>query len=110
LAAWAVVLDQQRHVVATLHDAALVVPAAQDRGLAKRRGGAAEQALLAAEQFALVLCERGDLTVAHAGLEHFDKLRPLRVLHGGGAADERDLLVTLDRFDAIHEVSGVDKL
>ncbi len=49
----AVVLDQERHVVAALHDAALIVAAAQDRGLAERRRGAAEQALLAAEKLAL---------------------------------------------------------
>ena len=109
VAARAVVLDQQRHVVAALHDAALVMASAQDRGLAERRRRAAEQALLAAEQFALVLRERGEVAVAHAGLDRGHHLGPLRVLHGGGAADQRDFLGALDRLDAVDEVGGVDE-
>src|SRR6266568_4554124 len=101
MSARAVVLDQERHIVAALHDAALVVPAAQDRGLAERRGGAAEQALLAAEKLALVLRQRGDLAVAHAGLHRVDDLGPLRVLHRGGTADERNLPLALDGLDAV---------
>src|SRR5262245_51553715 len=48
VAARPIVLDQECHVVARAHGAALVVAAAQDRGLAKRRRGTAEQALFAA--------------------------------------------------------------
>src|ERR1700722_15283412 len=60
-AAGTVVLDEDCEMLARLEGPALQVAVGEARALAERRRGAEKQALLAAEQAALVLRERGDV-------------------------------------------------
>src|SRR5262249_47344727 len=82
--------------------------AGEPGGLPDRRRGAEEDALLAAAQLTFVLGERGHLDVTHARLDRAEHGRKDRVLHLAAAPDQADLLLTLDRLEAIDEVGGVD--
>src|SRR5947207_2891823 len=76
-----VVLDQQHEMVAGFERAALHMTRRKSRGLADRRRGAEEDALLAAEHLTLVLRERGHIDIAHPGFDRFCDLGEDRVLH-----------------------------
>src|SRR5262249_60171061 len=95
--------------VAGFERAALHMARREPRGLADRRRGAEKNALLAAEHLALVLGERGHVDVAHAGFDRFCNLREDLVLHLGAARDQADLLLALDRLEAVDEISRIDE-
>ena len=109
-AAGAVVLDQQHEMVAGFERAALEVARRERRLLADRRGVAEEDALLAAEHPAGVLGERGHVVVGHAGLDCRSDLREDRILHLAAALDQADLLLALDRLEAVDELGRVDEM
>ncbi len=109
-AARSVVLDQQREVLAGLQRARLLMAIDKARGLPERRRGAEEEALLAAEDPALVLRERCDLVVGHAGADLLQHASEDLVLHLGALADEVLLLRALDRLEPVDELGRVDEL
>ena len=109
-AARPVVLDQQREMLAGFERAALLMAVDEIGALAERRRAAEEQPLLAAEHPPLVLGERGHLGVAHARANLLEHAGEYLVLHQGGAADQRDLLLALDRLEAVDELGRVDEL
>src|SRR6202043_3429242 len=81
------ILDQKRHRVAFLDDAVLIMPRRKLRRLAGRHRGAQIDAVLAAVALAVALRDRGDIAVAHAGLDRGESRAHGAVLHGGGALD-----------------------
>src|SRR5262245_60880526 len=73
------------------------------RCLPERGRGAQEESLLAAEEPPLVLRERGNVVVAHAGPNLREHPLENLVLHLRRLANEVPLLLALDRLEAIHE-------
>ena len=96
-------------MLAGLEGAALLIAVGEARALAERRRGAEKQALLAAEQAALVLGERGDVGVAHARLHPREQAGEDLVLHRRRLADRDDLLRALDRLEAVKRLGHVDE-
>ena len=103
-----VVLDQQRDLVAFLDDAVLQMPIAEFRRRAERHRGAEIDAVLAAVALAVLLRDRGDLGVAHAGLHGGESRAHGAVLHQRGALDQLHLLGALDDLDTVDQVGGID--
>src|SRR5207237_8371632 len=93
--------------VTGLPRASLQVTRRKRRPLADRCGVAEENALLAAEQLAFMLCERRHVDVAHARLDRARDFGEDRVLHFRAALDQADLLVALDRLEAIDEIGRI---
>ena len=80
--------------------------------LRRRIGGhrrAEIDAVLAAVALAVALRDRGDVAVAHAGLDGGEGGAHGAVLHRGGAADQFLLLGALDDFDRVDQIGGVDE-
>src|SRR5262245_21199243 len=109
-AAGPVVLDQQREMLTGLEATRLQMTIYEARCLPERGRGAQEESLLAAEEPALILRERGDVVVAHAGLNLLQHPREHLVLHLRGLADEVPLLLALDRLEAIDEFGRIHEL
>lgn len=107
-AAGAVVLDQQREVIARLQRAALEVAADEGRATAERGRSAEEDALLATLPLACLLSHGGHVDVAQRRPDRLQDAREDGVLHRRGLADQGDLLRALDRLVAVDQVGGVD--
>src|SRR5262249_46187474 len=105
-----VVLDQQREVLPRLEATGLQMTINEARCLPERGRGAQEESLLAAEEPTLILRERGNVVVAHAGLNLLEHPREYLVLHLRGLADEAPLLLALDRLEAIDEFGRIHEL
>ena len=107
-AARAVVLDQQRDLVALLDDAVLQMAVGEFRRRAERHRGAEIDAVLAAVALAVVLRDGGDFGVAHAGFHRGKGGAHGAVLHQRRALDQLHLLGALDDLDAVDHVGGID--
>src|SRR5262249_54031838 len=102
-----VVLDQQREVLAGLEATRLQMAIDEARRLPERGRGAEEKSLLAAEEPPLVLRERGNVVVAHAGSDLGEQPLENLVLHLRRLANEVPLLLALDRLEAIDEFGRI---
>ena len=87
-AAGSVVLDQQSEVLAGLERPRLQMAIDEARCLAERRRRPEEKALLAAEEPAFVLRQRGNVIVGHAGPDLLQHAVENLVLHLRSLADE----------------------
>src|SRR5215475_322194 len=96
-------------MVARLKRTALHEARHERRALADRGRTAEEDALLATEDLALALGQRGYVDVAHTRLDMAKHLGEHCVLHRRAFADQRDFLHALDRLDAVDEVGRVDE-
>src|ERR1022692_533786 len=66
---WAVVLDQEAELIARLDDAILQVAVDDLARLPRRPGEGKKQTLLAAERVPNLLGDRGNIELAHPGLD-----------------------------------------
>src|SRR6266446_9030137 len=108
-AARAVVLYQYGEMLPRLEGASLLVAIGKAGAGAEGRGGAEKQPLLAAEQATLVLGERRDVGVAHAGLNVCEQPGEDFILHERRHADSNDFLGTLDGLEPVDGVRHVEE-